>query len=428
MRILEDGKNESEIEELVTRKLEEQGNVDALVKDIIEDVRRRKNEALIEYTLKFDRCPIDASTLRVNDADIRDAYRHVSPPYLKALRTAIRNITGFHRRQRPKSWTIRRQGASMHQRYAPIDRVGIYVPGGKGAYLSTVVMNAVPAAVAGVKEIVMVSPVGRMGGMAAEVLVAAAESGVTEIYRVGGAQAIAALAYGTETIRPVDKITGPGNAYVASAKKQVFGVVGIDMIAGPTEVVIVADDQAPVSFVAADIIAQAEHDEGATALCITTSRRLMQALNGELDHQLADAPRRTIAQESLRRNGAVILVRSLKDAQVLVNRLAPEHLEVLVRSAAEFARGIRHAGSIFLGNWTMEALGDYAAGPNHTLPTAGTARFSSPLGVHDFVKFSNVIQFSRNASKHLAPIVELLANAEGFAGHAASARLRRTTR
>ncbi len=428
MRTLEYGKDRSAFDEILARRQGEQESVDAAVREVLEDVRRRKDEALIAYAMKFDGCPLNADMLRVQDSEIREAYRRVGAEYLPALRRAIRNVTAFHRRQVPKSWTFKKQGAWIQQRYLPIDRVGIYVPGGKGAYLSTVVMNAVPAAVAGVKEIAMVSPAGPTRAIAPEVLVAAAESGVTEIYRVGGAQAIAALAYGTETIRAVDKITGPGNAYVASAKKQVFGVVGIDMIAGPTEVVIVADEHAPLSFVAADIIAQAEHDERATALCITTSRKLVQSLNAELERQLASAPRRTIAAESIERNGAAILVRSLQEAQVLVNRFAPEHLEVLVRSAAAFARGIRHAGSIFLGNWSMEALGDYAAGPNHTLPTSGTARFSSPLGVHDFVKFSNVIQFSRTASKRLAPIVELLAGAEGFPGHAASAKLRRTTR
>ena len=428
MRTLDYEKDGAAIEELVTRKQDEQGSVDAAVQGILNEVRRRGDVALIEYSSRFDGCHLTPATLRVSNEEIRAAHRQVSSAFLVALRTALRNVTAFHRRQLPKSWTLRRQGATMAQRYSPIDRVGIYVPGGKGAYLSTVVMNAVPASVAGVKRIVMVTPANAAGTIAPEVLVAAAESGVKEIYRIGGAQAIAGLAYGTETIPRVDKITGPGNAYVASAKKQVFGVVGIDMIAGPTEVVIVADDDAPVAFIAADIIAQAEHDERATALCITTSRKVSLELPGELERQLSDAPRRSIAQESLRRNGATILVRSLREAQELVNRIAPEHLEVLVRTPASFARGIRHAGSIFLGSWSMEALGDYAAGPNHTLPTSGTARFSSPLGVLDFMKFSNVIHFSRSASRRLAPVVSLLAKAEGFAGHAASAEMRRADR
>lgn len=425
MRVLDYEKEQETADSILLRRRGEALTVDGIVRGILDEVRLRGDAALVDYARSLEHREIAASDLRVHEKEIRDAYKVVSRKFLAALRKAIRNVRAFHRRQLPKSWTMRRQGASLQQRYLPLDRVGIYIPGGKAAYLSTVVMNAVPATVAGVGEIVMVSPVGKDGAIRPEVLVSAAECGVDEIYRIGGAQAIAALAYGTETIARVDKITGPGNDYVASAKRQVFGEVGIDMIAGPTEVVIVADDSAPLAFVAADIIAQAEHDERAAAVCITTSRQLARDLPGELDHQLEHAPRKEIAAESISRNGVVILVRSLKEAEELVNRIAPEHLEVLVRKSTTFARSIRHAGSIFLGNWSMEALGDYAAGPNHTLPTSGTARFSSPLGVHDFMKFSNVITFSRSASVRLAPIVALLAEAEGLSGHAASAMARR---
>ncbi|MGA9120370.1 MAG: histidinol dehydrogenase [Bacteroidota bacterium] len=425
MRILDFNEDREEITRLLSRSSEVNRSVEEAVRRILDEVRRDGDSAVLAYTRQFDYADIDRIGLVVSNEEIRRAFDAVSKEFLHALRIAKKNVTAFHRRQLPKSWTLRRPGVSLEQRFRALDRVGIYIPGGKGAYLSTVVMNALPATVAGVREIVMVSPPGPDGSIAPEVLVAAEECGVTELYRVGGAQAIGALAYGTETIRRVDKITGPGNAYVASAKRQVFGRVGIDMIAGPTEVVIVADDRAPVSFVAADVIAQAEHDEQASPICITTSKALAENLSGELEVQLARAPRQEIARHAIERQGAILLVPSLSVAEDLVNRIAPEHLEVLVRNPAAFARRIRHAGSIFLGPWSMEALGDYAAGPNHTLPTSGTARFSSPLGVHDFVKFSNLIQFSRPASHKLAPTVELLALAEGFAGHAASAAIRR---
>lgn len=425
MRTLDYARNREEVGALLARRWEDSADVDRAVREILQDVLRRGDEALLDYSRRFDNPDLTIDSLRVNAEEVHEAYNTVSAEFLRALRVAIRNVRAYHRKQYPKSWTLRRNGASLEQRYRPMDRVGIYIPGGKAAYLSTVVMNAIPAAVAGVSQIVMVSPAGRDGAIRPEVLVAAGECGVKEIYRVGGAQAIAALAYGTATIPRVDMIAGPGNAYVASAKKQVFGRVGIDMIAGPTEVVIVADASASCSFVAADMIAQAEHDERATALCLCTSHRLAQDLPAELERQLAEAPRREIARASLEQNGAIILIPSLREAGELINRIAPEHVEVLVRGAGRFARSIRHAGSIFVGAWTTEALGDYAAGPNHTLPTSGTARFSCPLGVLDFMKFSNVITFTKTASQRLAPTVALLAEAEGLAGHAASAMARR---
>jgi histidinol dehydrogenase len=341
------------------------------------------------------------------------------------LRAAHKSITAFHRKQRPSSWTLRTPGSRLEQRYRALDRVGIYVPGGKAAYPSTVLMNAIPARIAGVQDVVMTTPCSREGKIAPAVLVAAAECGITEVYRIGGAQAVGALAYGTESIRRVDKITGPGNAYVAEAKRLVFGVVGIDMIAGPTEVVIVADDTARAEFVAADLLAQAEHDELASPICITTSTALSRRIGEEVKSRLADAPRRLVAARAFSAQGVIAIVPSLSVAADVVNALAPEHLEVMTRSPATFARRIRHAGSIFLGPWSAEALGDYIAGPNHTLPTVGTARFSSPLGVMDFMKFSNVITLTRSRVRAVAPHVEALAEAEGLYGHAASVRIRR---
>ena len=307
----------------------------------------------------------------------------------------------------------------------PLRRVGIYVPGGKAAYPSTVLMNAVPARVAGVKEMVMVSPCNNEGKISPEVLVAASMCGVTEIYRIGGVQAIGALAFGTESIRRVDKITGPGNAYVAAAKQMVFGRVGIDMIAGPTEVVVVADATARPDFVAADLIAQAEHDEMASPICITTSRTLPPRVEEELARQLATAQRKTIAQRALEGQGVFIIVENMRQAVEAVDTLAPEHVEILTKDARKVAGRITNAGAIFVGNWSTEALGDYVAGPNHTLPTQGSARFSSALGVQDFMKFSNVIECTRKGFLSLAPHVEVLAAAEGLYGHAASVRVRR---
>jgi histidinol dehydrogenase len=303
--------------------------------------------------------------------------------------------------------------------------VGIYVPGGKAAYPSTVLMNALPAAIAGVPEIVMVTPSRPDGTVSAGVLVAARECGIREIYRVGGAQAIAALAFGTATIRRVDKVTGPGNAYVAAAKRILYGRVGIDMIAGPTEVVVVADETARPEYVAADMIAQAEHDESAAAICITTSASVAQAVELAIALQLDTAARKQIAGPALEQHGAIIMVQSLKDALRVVNMLAPEHLEVMVKRPGKFADGVRAAGSIFLGDWATEALGDYVAGPNHTLPTMATARFSSALGVQDFQRYTQIINMTRKRFLKLAPHAEHLAHAEGLEGHAASVRIRR---
>lgn len=414
--------------ELARRQWETDPVIEAKVREIVERVRKEGDEALTTYTRQLDCGLIDALGLAVSQRDVDAACSKISKEFRDALKVAKRNIERFHKKQLPKSWTIKGPGRRLQQRVTPLERVGLYIPGGKAAYPSTVLMNAVPAAIAGVKEIVMVTPCSREGKISPEVLAAARECGISEIYRIGGAQAVAALAFGTESIRRVDKITGPGNAYVAAAKQMVYGAVGIDVIAGPTEVVIVADRYARPEFIAADLIAQAEHDERAVPICVTTNPELGAAVCRELDRQLESAPRRDIARRALDQHGAIIQVPTLVEAAELVNQLAPEHLEVLVKKPALFAAKIRHAGSIFLGNWSTEALGDYAAGPNHTLPTSGTARFSSPLGVLDFVKFTNLITFSSKEFNRLAGPVETLAKAEGLHGHAASVAVRRKRR
>jgi histidinol dehydrogenase len=428
MRLIDGRTDPRAVAALTGRLHQQQEDVEARVREILQAVRADGEEAVTTYTRELDCRFIDSLGLRVAEKDVQAAYRAVSPRFLVALRSARRNISAFHRKQKPASWTLRSNGARLTQRYAPLDRVGIYVPGGKAAYPSTVMMNAVPAAIAGVKEIAMVTPCNREGKILPEVLVAAAECGVREIYRIGGAQAIGALAYGTESIRRVDKITGPGNAYVAAAKKMVFGTVGIDMIAGPTEVVILADETANPVFVAADLIAQAEHDELAWPVLVTTSPRLAERVMREVEIQLEQAERRAVAARSLADHGVAVVVRNRAAALELVNELAPEHLEVILRRPHEAVRRVRHAGSIFVGHWSAEALGDYIAGPNHTLPTVGTARFSSPLGVLDFLKFTNVIEYSKEGMRRVALHAEALAEAEGLFGHAASVRMRRLTR
>ncbi len=425
MRILDMSTDRREILSLVHRKWEADPVIEAKVREIVERVRNEGDEAVTTYTRQLDCGLIDSLGLLVSEREVDAAYKKVSAEFRRALKTAKKNIEQFHKRQLPKSWALNSRGRKLEQRVTPLNRVGVYIPGGKAAYPSTVLMNAIPAAIAGVKEIVMTTPPSRDGKISAEVLAAARECGITEIYRIGGAQAIAALAYGTESIRRVDKITGPGNAYVAAAKQLVYGSVGIDVIAGPTEVVIVADRQARPELVAADLIAQAEHDERAIPICIVLDAAVAGAICTQLDAQLEDAPRREIARRALEQQGAIIQVPSLTTAAELVNEFAPEHLEILLAMPESFARKIKHAGSIFLGNWSTEALGDYAAGPNHTLPTSGTARFSSPLGVLDFVKFTNLITFSKKEFERLADPVETLAKVEGLFGHAASIAIRR---
>jgi len=395
------------------------------VSAIVEQVRTRGDEALIEFTEAFDNVRLDASALRVSADSLRETALGVKPEFLQALRKAIVNVNQFHVRQKEESWNFATEdGINLGQRILPIDSVGLYVPGGTAAYPSSVVMNVVPAQVAGVRRIVVATPPNTLR-QNPTVAAALLELGIDEVYGVGGAQAIAALAFGTETIAKVDKITGPGNKFVAAAKKLVFGIVGIDAIAGPSEIAIIADDSARPDFVAADLLAQAEHDEEASAILITSSLALADAVAQEVEQQLSSLPRRAIAEESLANYGAIFLVENLPEACRIVNTLAPEHLELLTNDNDGLAERINHAGAVFFGPYSPEALGDYLAGPNHVLPTGRTARFSSALGVYDFVKRTSVIRYSCAAFQSVADSISVLADAEGLAGHARSALIRR---
>jgi histidinol dehydrogenase len=393
---------------------------------IVADVRRRGDDALLEYTARFDRfAPPAAAGLRITPAELEAAGHALPAETRAALAYAAGRIERFHAAALPGSWRMTDEhGSVLGQEVRPLDRVGIYVPGGRAAYPSTVLMTAVPARVAGVREIVLVTPPGPDGRVAPAVLAAARVGGVTEAYRIGGAQAVAALAYGTATIPRVDKIVGPGNIYVALAKRRVFGEVGIDMVAGPSEVVIVADATADPDCIAADLLAQAEHDPMARALLITDAPALVDPVQAALARQLATLPREAIAREALAASGAAILVESLETAVELTNRLAPEHLELLVGAPAALLPLVRHAGAVFLGRHTPEVVGDYVAGPNHVLPTGGTARFSSPLGPEDFVKRASVIEYSAAGLAAALPHVAALTTVEGLAGHGRAAEWR----
>ncbi len=395
----------------------------AAVKSIIADVRARGDKAVKEWTEKFDR--VHLSTFSVSEKEIEAAYRHVTDEFVSIVREAAENIRFFHEKQLRPSWmTTEENGTILGQKITPLDSVGVYVPGGTAAYPSSVLMNVIPARVAGVKRIVMVSPPDRQGCLPAAVLVAAKEAGVEEIYKVGGAQAIAALAYGTETIAPVDKITGPGNIFVALAKREVFGDVDIDMIAGPSEIAILADETARANEVAADLLSQAEHDPRACSVLVTPSLALAEAVSAEVERQLAELPRQEIAGRSLADYGAIYVTADLDEAVEVVNQLAPEHLEMIAVDAMELLGKIRHAGAIFIGRYSSEPVGDYFAGPNHVLPTNGTARFSSPLNVDDFQKKSSVIIYSKNAFQENAAKIAAFARMEGLEAHARAVETR----
>ena len=397
----------------------------ARVTVIIDDVRLRGDRALLEYSAQFDGVELKPSQLPITEEQLREFASRTDERVIGALREAIRNVKAFHERQIERSWTIEpASGIQLGQRIIPLERVGLYVPGGTAAYPSSVVMNVVPAQVAGVEEIVVVTPPRTLSENPA-VAAALVELGVTEVYAIGGAQAIAALAFGTETIPRVDKITGPGNKYVAAAKKLVFGIVGIDSIAGPTEVVIIADETARADFIAADLLAQAEHGEDASAVLITNSEKIASAVVEEVQFQLQTLPRHEIVEASLKEYGAVILVETMDEACAMVNELAPEHLEIVTSNDEAVAEKIRHAGAIFFGSYTPEALGDYLAGPNHVLPTGRTARFSSALGVYDFVKRTSLLKYSQEAMASLAESVAVLAESEGLKAHARSASARK---
>lgn len=411
---------------LLDRGLEFDQAKEAAVREIIRQVRRDGDRALCELTARFDGVELTPEALRVSREEIETAYEQVSREFLAAARVAARRIERYHLKQKPQDWSYidEETGARLGRRYIPLDRVGVYVPGGRAPYPSTVLMNVIPPQVAGVREICLVTPAGPGGVVNPHVLAVAKLLGVTEIYKVGGAQAIAALAYGTETIRRVDKICGPGNIYVTLAKKLVYGDVGIDMLAGPSEIAVVADAEADPAFVAADLLSQAEHDPEAGAFLFTTSPSLAQAVEVELAKQLARLPRSETAATALSRWGRCILVDSVEDAIALVNILAPEHLELYLGEPERYLPLVRSAGTIFLGGYTPEPLGDYASGTNHVLPTHGTARFASGLGVDDFLKRVSVSSYDYEALGKIADSVLTLAEIEGFTAHANAVRLR----
>lgn len=404
------------------RRMNADPRVTASVAAIVEDVKERGDEAVREYSLKFDGW---AGEMPVSESEWAEGAAQCDAFLLQVMKEAAQNIADFHRRQIPQGFELEKEnGVILGQKVTPLERVGIYVPGGTAAYPSTVLMNAVPASVAGVKEIIMVTPA-KEGRIKPEILAAAKIAGVTKIFKVGGAQAIAALAYGTQTVPAVDKITGPGNIYVATAKKLVYGQVDIDMIAGPSEILVIADESADAERAAADMLSQAEHDVLASAVMVTTSARLAELVAAEIERQLTDLPRREIAQRSIEDNGRVIVAESLDDAVEIANALAPEHLEVYTSDPFALLPRLVNAGSIFLGGYTPEPVGDYFAGPNHTLPTSGTARFSSPLSGADFVKRSSYIHYTKKALKEAGEKIAAFAESEGLQAHANAVRIRR---
>ena len=399
--------------------------VDAAVAAILDDVKQRGDAALLDYTKRFDRVAVAAANqLEIPRDELQRALNGLPATQRAALETAAARVRGYHERQLAQSWSYTDDdGTRLGQQVTPLERVGIYVPGGKAAYPSSVLMNALPAKVAGVDEIIMVVPTPG-GERNALVLAAAALAGVDRVFTVGGAQAVAALAYGTATIPAVDKIVGPGNAYVAAAKRRVFGMVGIDMVAGPSEILIIADGRTDPDWIAMDLFSQAEHDELAQAILLAPDAAYLDRVAASIERQLADMPRQAVIRASLENRGAMILVRDLDEACAIANRIAPEHLELSVADAESWLPKIRNAGAIFLGSYTSEALGDYCAGPNHVLPTSRTARFSSPLGVYDFQKRSSVIGVSAAGAKRLGAIASELARGEGLTAHARSAEYR----
>ena len=399
-------------------------NVEGVVAQILAEVIRRGDAALYDYAAQFDK--VQLSALEVSHGEIEEAFASVEPEFLDILREAAGNIRAFHEKQVRSSFLLNSTGGVViGQKVTPIEKVGLYVPGGTAAYPSTVLMDSIPAKIAGCEEIVMVTPPGKDGRVNPVILAAAKIAGVDRIFKVGGAQAIAALAYGTETVPRVDKIVGPGNAYVAEAKKQVFGKVAIDMIAGPSEILLVADATAEPRFVAADMLSQAEHDKMASAVLVTDSRAFAEAVSRELERQIPLLPRAEIARASIDRNGKIIVAEgNLMQAIDIANRIAPEHLELCVDNPFDYLDKIKHAGSVFMGKYCPEALGDYFAGPNHTLPTSGTARFSSPLSVDDFVKKTQFTYYTADALEAVAQKVAAFAHREGLDAHARSAVIR----
>ncbi|MDY0406819.1 histidinol dehydrogenase [Virgibacillus sp. 179-BFC.A HS] len=404
--------------------IEKNAQLDEAVLAILSEVRKNGDEALRRYTEQFDLVSLD--TLRVSDEEFQEAKGMVSPEFIAAMEAAKENIASFHQEQKEHSWFTQPQsGVMLGQKVTPLSRVGIYIPGGKAAYPSTVFMNALPAKIAGVLSIIITTPPQKNGKVNPHVLVAAEMAGVNEVYKVGGAQAIAALAYGTETISKVNKIVGPGNAFVARAKKWVYGEVAIDMIAGPSEICVVADRTCHPSFAAADLLSQAEHDEEAAAICIVNDEETARLIDEEVNKQLAALERKQIAEKSIETNGRIVIAADLTEAFELVNLLAPEHLEIMTENPMEQLQFVQNAGAIFLGDHSPEVLGDYFAGPNHTLPTSGTAAFASPLGIYDFMKKSSIIHYSQAAFSKAADSIATIAKTEGLGAHARAAEIRK---
>ncbi|RKQ33170.1 histidinol dehydrogenase [Oceanobacillus halophilus] len=398
--------------------------LDSSVLEIIKQVRADKDAALFRYTEKFDQVELDQ--LLVSEQEFIEARNLVDSEFIEAINDAKENIREFHQAQKEQTWLIENEkGILLGQKVTPLEKVGVYIPGGKAAYPSSILMNVIPAQIAGVKEIVITTPPQKDGKINPYVLVTADEIGIKTIYKIGGAQAVAALAYGTETVDKVDKIVGPGNAFVARAKKWVYGDVAIDMIAGPSEICVVADETAPPSYVAADLLSQAEHDESASAICVTTSKEVADKVKAEVQKQTEQLERKAIIQSSIEQNGRIVIAKNKEDAFDVVNKIAPEHLQLMIQNPTESMQLIKHAGAIFLGNYSPEPLGDYFAGPNHTLPTSGTARFASPLGVYDFVKKSSIIQYSEDALLSASDKITKLANTEGLTAHANSISIRK---
>lgn len=391
------------------------------VKKITNDVKRFGDKAVKRYTEKFD--SIKLKRLSVSKKEIESSAKSIEKYFLNALKESAERIRTFHEFQKEESWYFSEKGITLGHIIRPLERVGVYVPGGKASYPSTVLMNVIPAQVAGVEEIALCVPTPD-GKINPEIAAAVKLLGINEVYRIGGAQAIAALAYGTETIKRVDKIVGPGNIYVAVAKRMVFGDVGIDMLAGPSEILIIADETADPSYIASDLLSQAEHDEMASSILITNSETLTKKVGKEITCQLKELKRKEIAKKSINKYGAIILTKNLKTAVDIANEIAPEHLEIMTKAPASFLPKIKNAGAIFLGKWTPETLGDYAAGPNHTLPTGGTAKFSSPLGVYDFIKRMSLLNAKKEGFMGLAKTVETLADIEGLEAHGNTVRVR----
>lgn len=416
---------ENILENLLKRSPNSYGQYESAVNDILDDVRKNGDEALFRYTLQFDKADINVSNIVVTQEEINEAYSQIDGALLDVIRKALVNIRDYHQKQKQYSWfDSKPDGTILGQKVSALSRVGVYVPGGKAAYPSSVLMNVMPAKVAGVEEIIMCTPPGKDGKVYPTTLVAAKEAGVDVIYKVGGAQAVAAMAYGTKSVPKVDKIVGPGNIYVALAKKAVFGYVSIDSVAGPSEIMVIADDSANPRYVAADLLSQAEHDEMASAILVTTSNELAQKVSDEIDEFVKVLSRKEIITKSLENYGYILVADSMDEAVEVANDIASEHLEIVTKDPFNIMTKIKNAGAIFLGEYSSEPLGDYFAGPNHVLPTNGTAKFFSPLSVDDFIKKSSIISYSREALEPIHKDIESFANAEHLTAHANSIKVR----